>query len=56
MFTDSALQEAGKRAQKNPEDIPEPEQNLDGSTFFSMGFLTGVTLSVAGYFVTKLFQ
>ena len=55
LFTESALEEAEKRAQKNPEDIPAQEESLDNSTFFSMGVLTGVILSVAGYFVTKLF-
>lgn len=54
LFTESALKEAQNRAVKNPEDIPEVEESLEGSTFFSMGVLTGVLLSVAGYFVTKL--
>ena len=54
LFTESALEEAENRAKKNPEDIPAQEESLDNSTLFSMGVLTGVILSVAGYFVIKL--
>lgn len=57
LFTNSALQEAEKRAKKNPEDIPHPvEENSSATIGFACGLILGVLLTVATYFVVNIFK
>jgi hypothetical protein len=56
LFTDSALQEAEKRAGKNPEDIPEIEEPKSFVVGFTCGILTGILFPIATYFAVNLFR
>lgn len=57
LFTNSALQEAEKRAKKNPEDIPHPvKENSYATASFACGLTLGVLLTVATYFVVNIFK
>lgn len=59
LFTDSALQEAEKRADKNPEDIPnipEIEEPASFAVGLTCGILVGILLPVAMYFTVNIFR
>ena len=56
LFTDSALQEAEKRAEKNPEDIPEIEEPASFVVGLTCGTIVGVLLTVAMYFMVNTFR
>jgi len=56
LFTDSALQEAEKRAGKNPEDIPEIEEPATFNVGFTCGLVVGFLLPIAIYFTANLFR
>lgn len=54
LFTDSALEEAEERANKNPEDIPKTKQEFGKNVIFSIGILAGAILCAVSYFAVKL--
>ena len=59
LFTDSSLQEAEKRADKNPEDIPnipEIEEPASFAVGLTCGILVGILLPVAMYFTVNIFR
>tara|TARA_B100002019_G_C21104743_1_gene515345 strand:+ start:488 stop:760 length:273 start_codon:yes stop_codon:yes gene_type:complete len=58
LFTDSALKEAEKRAEKNPEDIPMPLPVVSHDNYligFATGLVVGFAVTAATYFVLKYF-
>ena len=56
LFTESALLEAEKRAEKNPEDIPEIEEPASFAVGLTCGILVGILLPVAMYFTVNIFR
>ena len=56
LFTESQLKEAEKRADRNPEDIPEIEEPASFTTGFTCGIIVGILLPVATYFTVNLFR
>jgi len=56
LFTESALLEAEKRAEKNPEDIPKIEEPASFAVGFTCGILVGILLPVAVYLTVNTFR
>ena len=55
LFTESALEEAEKRAQKNPEDIPVVHEEASFTTGLVSGFISGALSVTALYFFLSRF-